>query len=143
MAQYIPLLRDLDFDIIADVPVGSSTLAWQIASQLNKPMITPRLKAKDYGSDNLIVGRFKKGQRVLIIDDVIVRATKKQEAIDLMKKAGLTVVAVIAFIDWRLGGENRLSKQGIITKSVITAQSALDILRISGVIIEDTTKLIK
>ncbi|KAI1081736.1 orotate phosphoribosyltransferase [Whalleya microplaca] len=58
-----------------------------------------RKEAKDHGEGGTIVGSPLKGKQVLIIDDVVSAGTAKRQAIDMIRKAGGTVVGIVVALD--------------------------------------------
>ena len=64
----------------------------------NVPYAFNRKEAKDHGEGGTIVGAPLKG-RVVIVDDVISDGAAKREAIDLIRKAGATPVAILLALD--------------------------------------------
>ncbi|SPO05943.1 probable Orotate phosphoribosyltransferase [Cephalotrichum gorgonifer] len=58
-----------------------------------------RKEAKDHGEGGNIVGAPLKGQRVLIVDDVITAGTAKREAIDKIRKEGGIVAGIVVALD--------------------------------------------
>ena len=60
-----------DFDIICGIPYGALPIATYISTQYNKPLIYIRDKQKEYGTQKMIEGEYKKEDRCVIIDDVI------------------------------------------------------------------------
>ncbi|CAI7597016.1 unnamed protein product, partial [Penicillium bialowiezense] len=69
-----------------------------------------RKEAKDHGEQGTIVGApLVKGQRVVIVDDVITAGTAIREAIEIIKKKEATLVGIVVLLDREeLGpGENQ------------------------------------
>ncbi|ORY10328.1 phosphoribosyltransferase-like protein [Clohesyomyces aquaticus] len=58
-----------------------------------------RKEAKDHGEGGSIVGASLKGQKVVIVDDVITAGTAIREAIDIIKKEGGELVGIIVAFD--------------------------------------------
>lgn len=58
-----------------------------------------------------IIGEHKKGQNVLLIDDVISMAGSKIEATDALRSNGLVVTHGIVLLDWELGGVEMLAEK--------------------------------
>lgn len=135
--EYAKIIDPTDFDLVADVPLGSSTIAWDLAKKFNKPMITPRVNFKNYGKDKNIIGRYELNQRVLVVDDVIVNGTKKQIAINTLEQSGLKIVQIVAFLDWQRGGKERLENKGYKTKTVVNAIDVLEYLEKEGIVNND------
>ena len=60
-----------DVQVIAGVATGAIGIAALVAHQLDLPMIYVRPSAKGHGRQNLIEGRLKNGQKVVIVEDLI------------------------------------------------------------------------
>ena len=58
-----------------------------------------RKEVKDHGEGGVIVGGELKGKRVVIIDDVVTAGTAKRQAIELIRREGGTLVAIIVALD--------------------------------------------
>jgi orotate phosphoribosyltransferase len=58
-----------------------------------------RKEAKTHGEGGNIVGASLKGQRIVIVDDVITAGTAIREAIDIIKKEGGELVGIIVAMD--------------------------------------------
>ena len=58
-----------------------------------------RKEVKDHGEGGVIVGGELRGKRVVIIDDVVTAGTAKRQAIELIRKEGGTLVAIIVALD--------------------------------------------
>ena len=58
-----------------------------------------RKEAKDHGEGGNIVGASLKGQKVVIVDDVITAGTAIREAIDIIRKEGGELVGIIVAFD--------------------------------------------
>jgi len=120
-------IRDsgIAFDQIAAVPYGALSLAYGVAHILGKPVLTPRKEgAKDHGSKDAIVGRFKQGNKVLIIEDVATSGSSTIETTELLRANGLLVNDAIVLIDREQGAAKNLSEKGIRLLSGFTLSSA-------------------
>lgn len=73
----------------------------------------------------MIEGVWKKGDQVLIIDDLITNGASKQETFDVFLDAGLKVKDVIVLIDREQGGRENLQQGGY---NLLSAISIYDIL---------------
>ena len=58
-----------------------------------------RKEAKDHGEGGNIVGASLKGQKIVIVDDVITAGTAIREAIEIIKKEGGELVGIIVAFD--------------------------------------------
>lgn len=106
------VLQQYDFDRLAGLPYAALPIATAISLEMNKPLIYPRREAKGYGTKALIEGEYNKGDRVVIIDDLISTGETKVEAIEKLKSAGLEIVAVVVLIDREMNGRQFIEKMG-------------------------------
>lgn len=85
-----------DFDIICGVPYGALPIATYISTKYNKPLIYVRDSKKNYGTQKLIEGTYKKEDKCVIIDDVITTGNSLENEIQILKnEVTLVDVAVI------------------------------------------------
>ena len=61
----------IEFDVVAGIATASIPWAALIADRLKKPMIYIRKAVKDHGRENLIEGGLEKGQKVLVVEDLV------------------------------------------------------------------------
>ena len=73
------------FDIICAIPYGGLPIATYISTKYNKPMIYIRDKIKDYGTQKLIEGHYKKEDKCVIIDDVLTTGGSIEKCEELIK----------------------------------------------------------
>ncbi|OHA64964.1 MAG: hypothetical protein A2672_02285, partial [Candidatus Wildermuthbacteria bacterium RIFCSPHIGHO2_01_FULL_49_22b] len=110
--EYEKLIRNIPFDVLADVPTAVTPFVAMLADRLGVPMVTPRGNEKTHGSGATIDGAFQPGQRALVIDDLITSADSKLEAIRTLEAGGLVVTDVVVLIDRQQGGVERLQEAG-------------------------------
>ncbi len=124
LAKKIKELK-LDFDHIAAVPYGSLGLAYGIADILNKPVLTPRKEGvKDHGDKKEIVGKYKKGDIVLIFDDVATSGKSIIEASEALQQNDLIVNDALVLVDRQQGAAEHLANHGINLDSRMTLLQA-------------------
>lgn len=119
------ILVELSCDLIADIPLAISPIMGDLMSTSNLSMITPRLQKKSHGIEASILGNFEPGQTVVLVDDLITKATSAIEIIRLFKKWGLHVKDVLVLIDREQGGAQQLAKEGCKLHSVFQLRDLL------------------
>lgn len=97
-ALYARALKKFDFDLFLDLPHGISAISAHLCVLADKPFVTLR-KEKGRAGQNRIVGRYKSGQRVVIIDDCISEGQSKVDPVQACEEAGLIIVAIVIMID--------------------------------------------
>lgn len=92
----------LSFDIVAGTATAGIPHAAWIADRLDLPMIYVRAKAKTHGKQNQIEGRIRKGQRALIVEDLISTGKSALAAGLALREKGVTVTDCIAIFSYQL-----------------------------------------
>lgn len=87
-------------DVIAGVATGGIAQGALVAQELGLPFIYIRSSAKDHGMGNQIEGHFDKGQKVVVIEDLISTGGSSLKAIEALKNAGMDVKGLIAIFTY-------------------------------------------
>src|SRR3989344_960489 len=69
-------------NVVAGVATAGIPHAAWIAQRLNIPMVFVRSKPKDHGRENQIEGLIRKGQRVLVVEDLVSTGGSSLEVIE-------------------------------------------------------------
>ena len=87
-------------DLLAGV--ATAGIAWGAlsADQLKLPYIYVRPKPKEHGLGNQIEGFYEKGQKVLVIEDLISTGKSSLQVVEVLKAAGLQVVGMVAIFTY-------------------------------------------
>lgn len=110
--EYAKVLKKYSFDRIAGIPYAGLPFATAAAMELNVPLIYPRKEGKESDRQSDIEGNFKKGEKIVILDDLISTGETKMQAIQKFREAGLEVVAIVVLIDREMGGKELFHKLG-------------------------------
>jgi uridine monophosphate synthetase len=129
---YGSLLENLRFDRIAGIPYGALPTATGLSLQLRKPLIYPRKEVKAHGARRLIEGDFVEGDRVVVVDDILITGGSVLEGIGKLESSGLVVENVVVFIDH--GGSADLSARHRLEQAGYRCHAVLDIHRITAVL---------
>lgn len=114
------------FDLLADVPTGATAMTSSLADRLHLPQITPR-EAKGYGAQTSIVGKFEKGQKAVLIEDVITTGGSILAAAKILREGGLEVSDVVVLVDRLAGGRENLVQEGLNLNSVFTLSTLMQL----------------
>ena len=92
----------VSFDIVAGTATAGIPHAAWIADKLNLPMVYVRGKAKDHGKENLIEGILKKGQKAIVIEDLVSTGESAINSTNAVRRAGGEVSHVFSIITYGL-----------------------------------------
>ena len=67
---------------------------------LNLPMGYVRSGAKDHGRKNQIEGRLEKGQKVVVVEDLISTGGSVIEVVDILREAGAEVLGIVSIFTY-------------------------------------------
>ncbi len=136
-------IQDLDFDYISGVPYTALPIATLVADILDKPLIYIRKEEKAYGTKNNIIGKFEKGEKCLIIDDLITTGESLLETAEKFKNEGLEIVDFSVIIDRSNHIEQYLNKSGYKLHSLIKLDKIIEVLKENNRISNDQKIKIK
>ena len=102
----------------AEVLMGTATAgiahAAIAAHLLGMPMGYVRSGSKDHGRKNQIEGRLEKGQKVVVIEDLISTAGSALDAVEALRTAGAEVLGIVSIFTYGMKkGLERLADAGI------------------------------
>ncbi len=132
--KIIEISKKIDFDKVAAIESRGFVFASTVSYLMEKPFILLRKKDKlpaethsidfelEYGKATIEVHKdsINKGEKVLIIDDLIATGGTAEAAAKLVELSGGKVAGFIFVINlFDLPGEKLLKKKGYLTKSLI------------------------
>ncbi len=132
-----------------EVLMGTSTAGIAHAAitghLLNLPMGYVRSGAKDHGRQNQIEGKLEKGQKVVVVEDLISTGGSVIEVVNVLREAGAEVLGVVSIFTYGMKkGLDRLSEANVknisLTNFDVIAETAAEEGYIEK---EDVERLIK
>ena len=135
LAQSLRRPKVHPFELVAGVPVGGLLLGTAYSLETNIPLIYPRLRAEGTGKRG-IEGRYWKGARVLLIDDLITRGGSILDTAHFLEQYDLVVKDVIVLIDRGQGAAERLHRHGYNLISILKLDVMLNYYVNKGLISE-------
>jgi orotate phosphoribosyltransferase len=128
------LIKDLHVKGIGGLTLGADPIAYAVSytSHLKGNPIEAfvvRKTAKSHGTQLWIEGNVTKGDKVVIIDDVITTGKSTIEAINRAKEEGLDIVRVIAFIDRQEGGREAIESSGYQLDALVTKDEVMQLYK--------------
>ena len=107
----------------AEVLMGTSTAgiahAAITAHLMNLPMGYVRSGAKDHGRQNQIEGKLEKGQKVVVVEDLISTGGSVLEVVNVLRDAGADVLGVVSIFTYGMKkGLERMAAANVINHSL-------------------------
>ncbi|MDR0829971.1 MAG: orotate phosphoribosyltransferase [Prevotellaceae bacterium] len=133
----------------AEVLMGTATAgiahAAIAASILNLPMGYVRSGSKEHGRQNQIEGKLKKGQKVVVVEDLISTAGSSIEVVEVLRNAGADVLGIVSIFTYGMKrGLENLAKANIKNISLSNFDTLVQVAAREGFIKEnDVEKLLK
>lgn len=114
------------------------------AHLMNLPIGYVRSGSKDHGRRNRIEGRFEKGVKVVVVEDLISTAGSVIDAAETLREAGAEVLGIVSIFTYGMQkGLDRLSAAGLTNHSLSNLDTLADIAAEEGYIKpEDKARLI-
>ncbi|MEI9943001.1 MAG: orotate phosphoribosyltransferase [Chitinophagaceae bacterium] len=96
--------------------VATAGIAWgaMTADQLKLPYIYVRPKPKEHGLGNQIEGFYEKGQKTVVIEDLVSTGKSSLQVVDVLKEAGVEVIGMVSIFTYDFPvAEEAFTKAGI------------------------------
>jgi len=136
--------ENIEFEVVAGIATASIPWAALIADKLKKPLIYIRKSTKEYGRQNLIEGGLEKGQKVLVVEDLVSTGGTSISSVQAARGEGAIVDKCLAIFTY----EMEKSKKGfeeaqceLITLSNFT--TLIEVAAKKGYIKEEEINLLK
>ena len=132
----------------AEVLMGTSTAGIAHAAIaghiLGMPMGYVRSGAKDHGRNNRIEGRLKKGQKVVVIEDLISTGGSAIDVVEALREAGAEVLGIVSIFTYGMKkGLDRLEAANVENTSLTDFDTIAQVAAETGYIEEkDIARLI-
>ena len=133
----------------AEVLMGTSTAgiahAAITATILDLPMGYVRSGSKDHGRGNRIEGRLEKGQKVVVIEDLISTGGSCIEVVTALREAGAEVLGVASIFTYGMKkGLDRMKEANVVNYSLSNLDALVEVAAEEGYIKpEDKARLLK
>ena len=122
-------------EILAGVATAGIPWGAMVADQLKLPYIYVRPKPKEHGLGNLIEGFYEKGQKVLVIEDLISTGKSSLEVVEVLRKAGMEVVGMVSIFTYGFDvAAKAFEKAGIKYQSLTNYATLLELAVEKGIV---------
>lgn len=85
---------------IAGVATAGIAQGALVADALNLPFLYVRTKPKDHGMENLIEGKITKGQKVVVVEDLVSTGGSSLKSVQALRDAGFEVLGMVSIFNY-------------------------------------------
>jgi len=89
-----------DAELLAGVATAGIAWGAMVADQLKLPYVYVRPKPKEHGLGNQVEGYYEKGQKTVVIEDLISTGKSSLQVVDVLKSAGLNVAGMVSIFTY-------------------------------------------
>ncbi len=131
---YVELLAPLQYDRLVGVAYAAMPIAGAVSLKIEKPWIFLRKEGlkKEYGLQKSLEGEYKKGETVVMIEDLVVKATSLLKVIPTIEEHGLIVKDAVVLLDYGKGGPEKMKAKGYNVHAFMTMRELVDIMEAEG-----------
>jgi orotate phosphoribosyltransferase len=90
-----------DAELLAGVATAGIAWGAMTADQLKLSYVYVRPKPKEHGLGNQIEGYYEKGQKTVVIEDLVSTGRSSLQVVDALKEAGLDVIGMVSIFTYR------------------------------------------
>ncbi|WP_373823145.1 orotate phosphoribosyltransferase [Streptococcus ferus] len=133
-----------EVEVIAGTATAGIPHGAIIADKMDLPFAYIRSKPKDHGAGNQIEGRVIKGQKMVVIEDLISTGGSVLEAVAAAEKEGAQVLGVAAIFTYELPkATENFDKAGVKLVTLSNYSELIKVAKVQGYINADGLTLLK
>lgn len=120
--------------------VATAGIAWgaMAADQLKLPYVYVRPKPKEHGLGNQVEGYYEKGQKVVVIEDLVSTGKSSLQVVDVLKDLGLEVAGMVSIFTYGFPAATEAFQKASLPYHSLTDYPSLIELAVSNGLISGT-----
>jgi orotate phosphoribosyltransferase len=125
--------------------VATAGIAWgaMIADQLKLPFVYVRPKPKEHGLGNQIEGQYTKGQKTVVIEDLISTGKSSLQVVEVLQNSGLETQGMVSIFTYQFPqAEEAFKKAAIPLVSLTNFPDLLSLALLKGLIRQEDEALL-
>lgn len=117
-----------DAEVIAGVATAGIPHGVMAADLLKLPFIYVRSKPKEHGMGNQIEGVLEKGQKVVVIEDLVSTGKSSLETVEVLRAAGADIIGMCALFTYGfVAADEAFEKAGVPLKTISNYQALMEV----------------
>lgn len=127
-----------DVELLAGVATAGIAWGAMAADQLKLPYIYVRPKPKEHGLGNQIEGYYEKGQKTLIIEDLVSTGKSSLQVVDVVQQSGLEVAGMVSIFTYGFPqADKAFAERGLPYESLTNYDSLIGLALEKGIVSPD------
>ncbi len=125
---FIEKIKDsgLDFNVVAGTATSAIPFAAWISEKLSLPMVYVRAEKKQHGRGKSVEGKLNKGDKVIVIEDLISTGKSSVQVVKNLREEGAEVVGVFSIFSYQFKkAEDNFASVGLNYVSLENIESLL------------------
>ena len=114
-----------DAELLAGVATAGIAWGAMVADQLKLPYVYVRPKPKEHGLGNQIEGYYERGQKVVVIEDLVSTGKSSLQVVDVLKEAGLEITGMVSIFTYGFPIAGEMFQEAGVTYYPLTDYSTL------------------
>ena len=124
-----------DAELLAGVATAGIAWGAMAADQLKLPYIYVRPKPKEHGLGNQIEGHYEKGQKTVVIEDLVSTGKSSLQVVDVLKQQGLDVIGMVSIFTYGFDVADKAFKDaGIAYRSLTNYENLIALAVSKGIV---------
>jgi orotate phosphoribosyltransferase len=107
------LLAGAGYARVAAPELGGVVLGAGLSLETGLPLLLVRKAAKEYGTGKRVEGRYARGEKVALIEDIVTSGGAAIQAADGLREVGLVVTDLFCVVDREEGGADAIAEAGL------------------------------
>ena len=131
-------------EVIAGVATGAIAQGALVADKMNLPFVYVRPAAKGHGRKNMVEGRIKPGQKVVVVEDLVSTGGSSLKAVEALREAGAEVTGMVAIFSYGFQiAEDNFREAGIELITLTDYHTLIQVALESNEIKQDQVEMLK
>ena len=106
--------RFSDAQLLAGVATAGIPWGAMASDQLKLPFVYVRPKPKEHGLGNQIEGWYEKGQKTIIVEDLVSTGKSSLQVVNVLRREGLEIMGMVSIFNYGFpDAEESLKKEGV------------------------------
>jgi orotate phosphoribosyltransferase len=115
------LATGAEYARLASPELGGVVLGAGLSLELGLPLLLVRKVAKEYGTSKRIEGRFARGEKVALVEDIVTSGGAAIQAAEALREAGMVVEDLYCVVDREEGGSEAAAAAGLTLRPLFTS----------------------